>query len=291
MNNLDFTSNTSAKTLWLAIKAKLTEIYSEPEAGAMAFWVMEYIYRLPKTSVLADVTVQPQTARLSTVMQRLLAAEPIQYITGVSDFYGLEFFVNQHVLIPRPETEFLVDQIVTEFKNKGSITLLDVGTGSGCIAVSLAKNLPQAKVLAVDISSGALDVAQRNAARHEVKVQFTPMDILRATLEPFPELDVIVSNPPYIRDSEKSLMHKNVLGFEPDTALFVPDTEPLLFYERIASLAMLSLKKSGKLFFEINEAFGQEMRELLEKTGFHSVEILKDLQGKDRIAMAVKREN
>jgi release factor glutamine methyltransferase len=213
--------------------------------------------------------------------KQLLQNEPIQYILGNTWFYNLQFDVNSDVLIPRPETEELVDWILTEEK---SGSLLDIGTGSGCIAISLANANSNFKVSAYDISEGALHVAKRNAIKNEVKVDFKLVDIL--TEEINGKFDIIVSNPPYIPNSDKSLMHKNVLEFEPGLALFVENHEPIIFYQTIAKKSLVALTKNGKIYFEIHEDYGNEVAEMLKQLGYSDIIIKKDLQGKNRMIRA-----
>ena len=212
---------------------------------------------------------------------------PLAHVLGEQYFYGLTFKVNKQVLIPRPETEELVDLIVQE--NKGEIDVLDVGTGSGCIAISLKKSLPNAVVSAVDISEGAIEVALSNSLKNNTKVNFVLSDALDllASEVSNKKWDVVVSNPPYIPVQEKLGMDKNVVGYDPDLALFVPDSAPLLFYDAIGHWAKKFLKPTGKLYFEIHENFGQEVCDLLLGIGFSEVVLLQDLQGKDRIVKAV----
>jgi len=217
---------------------------------------------------------------------RLKNHEPIQYIIGEAQFYGLPFKVNKHTLIPRPETEELVEWILSKQKlithNSKPITILDIGTGSGCIAISLAKNLPGSKISALDISEEALKVAQQNAELNKVEVEFFQADILKTKRLP-KQYDVIVSNPPYVRELEKKQMQQNVLKHEPDSALFVKDDDPLLFYHTISHLAKTNLKANGKLFFEINEYLADELPQLLKNEGFQNIEVKKDIFGKNRM--------
>ena len=220
---------------------------------------------------------------------RLKNHEPIQYIVGETDFFGLPFKVNQHTLIPRPETEELVEWILSEtppLKGVGGMflnqQLLDIGTGSGCIAISLAKNLPNSKISALDISENALEVARENAEINNIEVDFFQADILKEKSLP-KQFDIIVSNPPYVRNLEKGMMQQNVLEHEPETALFVADGDPLVFYRAISKLAKKHLKPKGKLFFEINEYLGEEMKSLLKSEGFRNIEVKKDIFGKDRM--------
>lgn len=234
---------------------------------------------------------EEDAAKFQTALVRLKSYEPVQYIIGETEFYGLPFKVNKHTLIPRPETEELVEWILTDFsesKKLGEdfshkeINILDIGTGSGCIAISLAKNLPEAKVSAIDVSEEALKLARLNAEMNGVELSFFQTDILNAKALPS-NYDLIVSNPPYVRELEKDLMLPNVLKHEPEIALFVQDEDALLFYRVIARLAKLHLKPPGKLYFEINELLGEELTTLLTNEGFQEIQIRKDLYGKDRM--------
>ncbi len=226
-----------------------------------------------------------------TAILRLKKYEPIQYILGETEFYGLLFFVNEHTLIPRPETEELVDWVLKETKTQDTRprSLLDIGTGSGCIAVSLAKNLPNCKVSAVDISEGALKVAVQNAFANRVKVYFEKLDIL-VSKRLSESYDIIISNPPYVRELEKKLMHANVLTHEPNSALFVSDENPLVFYRKIVRLAKKYLNNGGLLYFEINEYLSEGLVAMLKEEGLKGIEIKKDVFGKDRMIKCVKNE-
>ncbi|MDG2227725.1 MAG: peptide chain release factor N(5)-glutamine methyltransferase [Flavobacteriales bacterium] len=222
-------------------------------------------------------------------LKRLLKNEPVQHITGEMEFYSLPFKVNKNVLIPRPETEELVDLVIKECK--GYETILDIGTGSGCIPISLKKHLKNTLVYGVDISENALVVARDNAELNSTEVTFVKEDVLQmSSLENSIKkgFDVIVSNPPYITNSEKALMNENVLTFEPHVALFVEDDEPLLFYYKIGHLAYGNLSSGGKLYFEINEHYGNQTMTLLKSIGFSNIRMLKDLQNKDRIVAAMR---
>jgi release factor glutamine methyltransferase len=240
-----------------------------------------------------DVALNP-TAELSgdeiekwnAVLHELEQQKPIQYIFGHTHFYGLEFEVNSFTLIPRPETEELVEWIIHENKNRGQIKILDIGTGSGCIAISLAKNLPDAQVFAVDVSGEALAVAKKNAANNNVNVKFIQQDILVAVTLP-EQFDIIVSNPPYVRNLEKAEIKQNVLDYEPHLALFVEDTDALIFYRKIALLAKSNLPQNGKLYFEINQYLGPETSQMLEDFGFNNVMLRQDMYGNDRMVSAI----
>ena len=233
-----------------------------------------------------DITLTAEQQTLfDNAIERLKKQEPIQYILGYSDFCGLKFKVTPATLIPRPETSELVEWIVSESTGNGSI--LDIGTGSGCIAISLAHRLPQSKVTAWDISNDALDVAADNSKANGCAVAFEEVDIL--AYKPTGELfDIIVSNPPYIKENEKAAMHSNVLDWEPHTALFVPDNDPLLFYRAIAIKGLSLLRPGGKLYFEINRAHGQETVEMLKSLGYTGIELRKDFAENDRMIRAVK---
>tara|TARA_B110000459_G_scaffold168962_1_gene188305 strand:- start:206 stop:1039 length:834 start_codon:yes stop_codon:yes gene_type:complete len=219
--------------------------------------------------------------KLKQIIIELETNKPIQHIVGEADFYGLKFKVNEHTLIPRPETEELVQWIL---KNEFT-SALDIGTGSGCISISLKKN-KNAEITAIDLSESALLVAKENAKINDVKINFLMQDILNTTT--LPKVDIIVSNPPYVLVKEKKLMLENVLYNEPHLALFVPNTNPLIFYKKIAELAFTSLPKNGLLFFEINERFGKEIVAMLSAIGFVDIELKKDINEKDRMIKAIK---
>lgn len=232
-----------------------------------------------------------QIAFFEDAIERLKNYEPVQYIIGAAEFYGIPFKVNPSTLIPRPETEELVEWILESeaVTSLHDFQILDIGTGSGCIAIALSKHLETAQVEAIDISEKTLATARENALMNEVDVNFSKMDILKTTQLP-KTYDIIVSNPPYVRDLEKAQMQPNVLVHEPAGALFVSDQDPLLFYRKIGELAMKYLKPNGTLYFEINEYLGGEMQELLEKQGFYTIEIKKDIFGKDRMMRSIRNE-
>jgi len=232
----------------------------------------------PDQKVLEEDTILFEKA-----IYRLKEFEPIQYIIGETDFYGLQFLVDNNVLIPRPETEELVDWIIKESQDK-SINILDIGTGSGCIAISLAHSLPKALVSGIDISEGALQIAKQNSQLNKVNVTFDKVDILNIEdkiLEM--NLDIIVSNPPYVREQEKSQIEPNVIKHEPVLALFVEDNDPLLFYRKIAQFSKKYLKKEGSLYFEINEYLSKELIIMLKTKGFNEIVLRKDIFGKARM--------
>ncbi len=265
-------------------------MYPESEIRNIGYLVAEQLLNYSKIDFhLKDQEpISPETAeKFKQTLTRLKNWEPVQYITGLTEFYGLPFRVDRRVLIPRPETEELVEWIIRE--NSGRETgILDIGTGSGCIAVTLAKNLPQARVMACDISEGALALAGVNAEINRAPVRFFATDVLNGNLQVPGKMDVIVSNPPYVRHAEKPLMRRNVLDYEPQHALFVPDDNPLVFYRSIALLGRKYLHDGGKLFMEINEQFPAELTRLLENTGYYGIEVRKDLAGKPRMIKGIK---
>jgi release factor glutamine methyltransferase len=263
-------------------------LYSSRELQSLTVIICKDLLGMDETDTYLrkDIKLSDNSQRLlEQTVDRLKRHEPIQYIRGTAGFYGLVFHVEPGVLIPRPETEELVDLVLKE--NSGKIHVLDIGTGSGCIAVSLAKHLPDGQVDAWDISGKALSVASRNAGELDVDVRFSLMDVLSA--EPGEDkYDVIVSNPPYIKEKEKETMDRNVLDWEPELALFVPDDDPLRFYRRIAQLGTDMLVPGGKLYFEINQAHGPETIELLNMLCYKSVRLRKDLFGNNRIITAIR---
>ncbi|MDR3194204.1 MAG: peptide chain release factor N(5)-glutamine methyltransferase [Tannerella sp.] len=270
------------------IKDTLQTLYPPDEIRSLTRWIMEYVCGLPLHEQILRKDRQlsgTEKTRIREMVQRLEQSEPLQYVLGEVLFHGLPFEVNPSVLIPRPETEELVAHILRT-ASRPDMRILDIGTGSGCIAVTLAKRLPGASVMAVDISEAALDTAKRNARRNRVAVCFRQMDILSEAASALPPFDLIVSNPPYVKESEKALMERNVLDFEPRQALFVPDDDPLLFYRRITGLAREKLAKNGSLHLEINEACGALAAQMLRDEGFRPVELLRDLSGKDRFIEA-----
>ncbi|OXG08265.1 release factor glutamine methyltransferase [Flavobacterium araucananum] len=224
-----------------------------------------------------------------SLLSQLKKEVPIQYLLGKTNFYGLDFEVNENVLIPRPETEELVEWIINEnskFDKAKKIKILDIGTGSGCIAISLAKNIPNAEVYGIDVSKKAIETAKRNAANNKAEVTFMLQNILEAEALKC-NFDIIVSNPPYVRNLEKEEIKKNVLDYEPHLALFVEDNDALVFYRKIASLAQENLLESGQLYFEINQYLGDEMRDLLEKMNFKNIELRRDIYDNDRMMKGI----
>lgn len=270
------------------IKENLEGLYHPTEISSLTRIIMENVTGLSVPMIISDKSkkITPnEKAKIVDIVNRLKQSEPIQYILGETEFYGLIFSVNKNVLIPRPETEELIELIVNENKDKGSVNVLDIGTGSGCIAISLKKQLPQTIVTAWDISDEALIVAKNNAVNNNADIRFSKIDVL-AEYPEHEKYDIIVSNPPYVLESEKQNMENNVLEYEPHLALFVPDEKALLFYERIADIALKILNNNGHLYFEINACKGKEVAEMLEKKGFNDIVLTKDLSKKDRIVKA-----
>lgn len=269
------------------IKRTLQGYYPDSEIVSMAKLLLTQVFGMSVIELYAgkdNSFSANERKRLSDILIRLQKYEPIQYIIGTEYFYGLSFEVNKNVLIPRPETEELVDLIVQENKNR-KVHVLDIGTGSGCIAISLAKNLERAEVTSWDISEGALQVAARNCRRNGVEVRLERKDVLQ--FSPSGEqFDIIVSNPPYITEKEKMDMDANVLDWEPGTALFVPDDNPLLFYRKIADLGMKMLTPDGRLYFEINRGYGKQTIDMLAGLGYRNIELRKDISQNDRMIRA-----
>ena len=264
-------------------------LYPKSEINSFYFILLQHYANCSTADVLADentLLLDNITQSIQQAITELQTAKPIQYILGETEFFSNRFFVDENVLIPRPETEELVDWVLQTYPDKTyPLHILDIGTGSGCIAVSLAKALPEAQVTAIDVSPKAIAVAQRNAERNGIKVQFLQRDILQT--ETLPEkYDIIISNPPYVRELEKNEMHSNVLNYEPHLALFVPDDRPLLFYEQIATLAQQYLKPKGRLFFEINQYLAAEMQVILAQKNFTEITLRQDLSGNNRMLCA-----
>ncbi|SDC32742.1 peptide chain release factor N(5)-glutamine methyltransferase [Williamwhitmania taraxaci] len=273
------------------VKNAVTPLYEEQEATAIAKRFLEDTLHISSYEIFlypGHHVHEIGQALIESGTERLAKGEPLQYVIGKMEFIGVDFQVTPDVLIPRPETEELIWWIAADQQGK-EITLLDVGTGSGCIAISLARMLPKAMVYATDISEKALALAKTNAERNKIKVQFIQNDILsnQANL-PLDRFDIIVSNPPYITEKEKKVMHRNVLEHEPHLALFVPNDDPLRFYKAIASLAS-SYKNPGTIYLEINEAFGKETAELFSTLGFDTI-IRKDINGKERMIRATPKD-
>lgn len=266
----------------------------EQEIESFFFILTEYFHNLKRVDLALNPNFELSDAEVekwNTILADLQQEKPIQYITGEAWFYGLRFEVNENTLIPRPETEELVEFVLKETSNfqlpTSNLNILDIGTGSGCIPISLKANLPQANVSAIDVSQQALEVAKRNAESNKVEINFIQANILEVE-DLNQHFDIIVSNPPYVRNLEKEEIKKNVLDYEPHLALFVEDTDALLFYRKIAQLALKNLSPNGLLFFEINQYLGKETVELLENLGFKNIELKKDMYGNDRMIRCEK---
>lgn len=274
---------------------ELSSLYDEKEIESFFYIVLESFHNKKRIDLALNPEMEMdamQLLRWESVLSELKKEKPIQYIVGETEFYGLPFLVNENTLIPRPETEELVEWILESTKYEIQSTrfrILDIGTGSGCIAISLAKNLPNAQVSAIDVSEKALATANRNAEINEVNIDFILKNILE-TEDLNEQFDIIVSNPPYVRNLEKAEIKPNVLEFEPHLALFVDDNDALLFYRKIAQLAMKNLSENGQLYFEINQYLGKETVKLLEILGFKNIILKKDIYGNDRMIRCTRYE-
>ncbi len=295
------------KDVFTTYRQGLNKLYEANETEAITLLSISEISNLSKAKIKAfpetELTKQ-QSERLSGILNQLQTGKPIQYILGKTEFYGLPFNVNPSVLIPRPETEELVEWVISTVGSEqfavgsGQIvgrSILDIGTGSGCIAISLKKNLPNFNVSAMDISTDALKTAKENADLNQVVVDFIEADILNYKSDPDSyrgvnrKSEIIISNPPYVTLHDKTQMHINVNDFEPHTALFVPEDDPLIFYKAIADFATANLMENGLLFFEINESYGNDVVKLLEDKGFKNIELRKDMSGRDRMVKCLNR--
>ena len=279
----------NSKTLFQDFVERITLKESIDEVKSIAYLVFGSVFGWSRTDVLSEKIIPENIneEELDRIVQRINNHEPVQYILGEAAFFGRTFAVSPAVLIPRPETEELVRLVINFVRQTGEVNrrIIDIGTGSGCIAVTLALELPTAKIFATDISEDALKVAAHNGATLGGKVEFIRHDVLRSEL-PFP-VDIIVSNPPYIASSERINMQTNVIGYEPEIALFVDSRDPLLFYKMLTSKAKESLSTGGLLAVEINERYGREVRELFRSNSFEDVQIVQDLFGKDRIVKGI----
>lgn len=279
--------------LFKATISSLTPALGENEARAAARIIFEDVRGMSPTDIVlhGDRTVEDFTEKhIKDITDKIIDGLPVQYAVGTARFCGLNFQVTPAVLIPRPETEGLVDRIVSDYKDRTDLRILDCGTGSGCIAITLARSLPFANVDAIDISDDALDVARGNASDLKVKVNFRHGDILALKPEAEAVYDIIVSNPPYIAKSEEADMDRRVKDYEPAKALFVSDSDPLVFYRSISEYATSALKPGGKLYFEINSRFAEDMKSMLEGKGYVNVDICRDYLGRYRYAVATKPE-
>jgi release factor glutamine methyltransferase len=276
------------KTYKSTFLQELSPLYDEKEIESFFYIVLESFHNKKRIDLALNPSMEMdavQLLRWESVLSDLKKEKPIQYILGETEFYGLPFLVNENTLIPRPETEELVEWILESAKKEVQSTkfkILDIGTGSGCIAISLAKNLPDAQVSAIDVSEKALATAHKNAEINKVEVNFILKNILETEILD-EKYDIIVSNPPYVRNLEKKEIKPNVLQYEPHLALFVEDNDALLFYRKIAELAKKNLSENGKLYFEINQYLGKETVKLLEEMGFKNIVLKKDIYGNDRM--------
>ncbi len=270
-----------------ALLFQLLHLYEEPEAANIADWVMEFVTGWKKIDRVFNKTVplsNQQEQLLEQVTKQLLDHKPVQYALHEAWFYGMKLYVDENVLIPRPETEELVQWIITDQANNSTVSILDIGTGSGCIPVALKKTLPAAQIHACDVSTAALDVANRNASEQNTSIQFYQLNFLsgieRSSL---PTFDIIVSNPPYIPQKDKAAMSKVVLDYEPHLALFVDNDNALAFYEAIADFSREHLYRKGSVYMEIHESLGKEVLQLFSEKGFTNISLRKDMQDKDRM--------
>lgn len=269
----------------------LTKIYTLNEAKVIARELICHVMNISPTHLYGSDALHPTSEELNQIellKNRLLKHEPLQYVIGETEFYGHRLKVDNSVLIPRPETEELVEWIINDYaaSKEQKLSILDIGTGSGAIAISLAFFFNKSNVTAWDISANALKTAEINAIKTGVSIKFEQKDILKTEFEK-EKYDIIVSNPPYIMEKEKSLMEPNVLNYEPSIALFVPDEKPLLFYDRIASFASFALKESGSLYFEINNKCSRDITTMLNRYKYNHIEIKKDLSGSPRMTKAI----
>ena len=282
--------------VFIAYKKALHDLYGTNEAEAITLIAIAEVCGFSNARIKAFPELEltsEQSEKLNELLDQLKTGKPIQYILGKTEFYGLPFNVNPSVLIPRPETEELVEWVISSVSSGQFAvdSMLDIGTGSGCIAISLKKHLPNAKVSAIDVSAKALKTAKENAELNEVEIDFIESDILIensfsqiSNLKS--QISIIISNPPYVTLHDKTKMHINVTDFEPHTALFVPENDPLVFYKAIADFAVNNLQANGLLFFEINESYGEQIVELLNDKGFKNIELRKDMSGRDRMIRA-----
>ena len=298
----------NSKTLFDQIVSRVALMETKEEVRNIAFLVIESKFGLSQTDVLTEKALELtdlQYGELNKIIERINTAEPIQYILGEAGFFGRKFIVSHDVLIPRPETEELVQTIIKHhrqhplhskpYRDYGndrkqqptSFRILDIGTGSGCIPITLKLEIPEAQVFATDIDEAAIEMALINCERLSAKVSISKHDILKEDIVEN-DLDVIVSNPPYIMESEKASLKRNVIDFEPHHALFVPTNDPLLFYKTIAEKGARALKTNGGLFVEVNEKLGQQVADLFKSSGYHREMVIQDLSNKPRIVTAIK---
>lgn len=266
----------------------LCSLYEKDEANAMILILFKYYFNIDRVRMVLEPDLrlsESEMLKIHFAVKDLLRNKPIQYVTGETEFCDLKFKVNENVLIPRPETAEMISKIVNSQHStvNNHCSIIDIGTGSGCIAISLAKMISNSNVYALDISEEALKIAKENAFNNNVNVSFIHDDILNLKNNIATKFDIIVSNPPYVRELEKAEMHNNVLGWEPHKALFVSDNDPLIFYRSILEFAKTHLKDNGEVWFEINEYLGKEMSDLCHELGFSNVKIYKDFRDRDRV--------
>lgn len=279
------------KEVKILFTTDLIDVYDPGEALSITELVLEHVIGISKIQQIRKINAvltEEQIVRISKISDRLKQNEPVQYILGEAWFAGMKLKVNKNVLIPRPETEELVEWIVADCRLLNEeLKIIDIGTGSGCIPISLKKKLPEAIVSALDVCSEAIFTATENALAFETDIEFTLIDFLNETnWEKLGEYDVIVSNPPYVRQSEKESMMERVINHEPHIALFVPDNDALVFYRKLADFSKTHLKAGAAIYVEINEGLGKEVQELFQSKGFNQVVLKKDMQGKERMLKA-----
>ncbi len=280
----------NSKLVLEKIKNSIAEFETESEAEAIAFLILEDHFQISRMDVLMEKEIKTSISideKINSILSELKSGKPIQHILGKVEFYGRQFLVNPNVLIPRRETEELVHLILENNPDLSEQLIVDIGTGSGIIPITIAKERKHCEVYAVDISSSALATAKRNASLNHANVSFIQADILVEDLN-LPKSNIWISNPPYVLEKEKAEMQTKVFEHEPANALFVPNHDALKFYERITQLASQHLIKGGELYFEINEQFGREVKRLMEEKGFRDVKVMGDMQGKDRFVYGVK---
>ena len=282
----------SIKDFFYSARQQLSDLYEDKEAISILKILLEDSFGKDFTRLIAeDISMdEGKISEISGKIEKLMKYEPVQYVTGKADFYGRDFIVTRDVLIPRNETEELEMRILNDYKcfEGERLDVLDIGTGSGCIAITLSLENPRFRVMAIDNSEKALEVAAMNASRLSAAVEFAKDDILNPVVVNKRKFDIIISNPPYVTESEKAYMRKNVLDYEPENALFVTDENPLVFYKQIIRLSETMLGKGGRIYFEINEKFGDLFSQSVDLQSFESVELYRDLNGKDRIVVIVK---
>jgi release factor glutamine methyltransferase len=287
-----YIKETQIRTAYEYIKKELAAIYSDREIYSLSYLILEEILKIPKHEIMLDPSARmsaEQSERFTGIVQQLKEGNPVQYILGYTYFCDLKLRINPPVLIPRPETEELVYWII-EKEHKPVPVIADIGTGSGCIALALKNHFPESTVYALDASPGALAIAGENASLCDLRIQLILNDILTDELTDADVFaDLIVSNPPYVRESEKSMLEQRIIAHEPHEALFVPDNDPLIYYKAIIRQSAKILKPGGRVYFEIHELAGKEMLLLLENSDFQSVMLKKDINGKDRLITAINK--